>query len=146
MNLSGAPVKSVLEYYKIPPDTNMLVVYDDMRFHTGAVRLKLQTSRHPHNGVGSVISTLGLTQLQLLCMGIGMPSVAGLAPVYVQSKFPASDLPLIASAIDFAVWSIDQWIELDLKAAQQRINLAKGDTQTTHLESKGAATSSTEKQ
>lgn len=69
MNLSGYAVKEVSHYYKIP-SSHILVIYDEMAFDLGAVRLKFKGSSGGHNGVQSIIQELGTDQFMRLRIGI----------------------------------------------------------------------------
>lgn len=70
MNLSGNSVIEVVNFYKINPKKDMIIVYDDMDLELGNLRIKEKGSSGGHNGIKSIISHLGDEFLRVKC-GIG---------------------------------------------------------------------------
>lgn len=58
MNASGEAVSLISKYYKIKP-TDILVVYDELALDFGLVRTREEGSSAGHNGVESIIKTIG---------------------------------------------------------------------------------------
>ena len=58
MNLSGQAVRALVDFYNIDPE-DILVVYDELMQPFGALRLRKKGSSAGHNGVQSVISSVG---------------------------------------------------------------------------------------
>ena len=69
MNLSGNAVKYFMEYYKIKLD-DLLVIHDDLDLNIGKYRLKKDSSDGGHNGVKSIIESLGNNKFLRLKIGI----------------------------------------------------------------------------
>lgn len=69
MNLSGRAVQKILHYYRIRP-SELLLTYDDLDLELG--KWKLQFNRYPkvHNGVNSVLQSLGGEKFWHLRLGI----------------------------------------------------------------------------
>lgn len=72
MNLSGNSIVAVVNFYKIDPKKDMIVIYDDMDLPVGKLRVKEKGSSGGHNGIKSIISHLGDEFLRIKC-GIGKP-------------------------------------------------------------------------
>ena len=70
MNLSGRSVAAVTGFYKIPP-ADMLVIYDDIALPEGKLRLKPSGSAGGHNGIKSIIASLGSDAFPRLRFGVG---------------------------------------------------------------------------
>ncbi len=70
MNLSGEAVAGVARFYKIPPES-VLVVLDDMALGLGRLRLRLGGSAGGHNGLQSIIQHLGTKDVARVRIGIG---------------------------------------------------------------------------
>ena len=51
MNLSGGPVQEMANYFKIDPETEMVVIYDDIDLEPGQIRIRKQGSAGGHNGI-----------------------------------------------------------------------------------------------
>lgn len=69
MNLSGPSVRGLLERYELKPD-RLLVVYDELDLPWGSLRIKPKGSAAGHNGMKSVIGSLGTNDFPRLRMGI----------------------------------------------------------------------------
>jgi PTH1 family peptidyl-tRNA hydrolase len=91
MNLSGESVAEAARFYKIPPE-NILVFCDDISFAPGRVRIRRRGSAGGHNGLKSIIASLGSDAFVRFRMGVGErinPS-QDLAD-FVLSRFPSDD-------------------------------------------------------
>lgn len=70
MNLSGNSVIEIVNFYKLDPTEDIIVVYDDMDLPFGQLRIKPKGSSGGHNGVKSIISHVGENFIRVRC-GIG---------------------------------------------------------------------------
>ena len=70
MNNSGISVREIMDYYKIPVE-NILIIYDDMDFEPGIMKMKNKGSSGGHNGIKSLIQHLGTDQFKRIRVGIG---------------------------------------------------------------------------
>jgi peptidyl-tRNA hydrolase, PTH1 family len=90
MNSSGEAVIAAMNFYKINLK-NVLVIYDDISIDLGRVRFKDAGSDGGHNGIKSIINSLGKKQFDRLKIGIGpqpnLPSEA-----YVLQNFSQNEL------------------------------------------------------
>ncbi len=69
MNLSGSPVKRLVHRYDMPLE-RLLVVYDELDLPWGRLRLKQKGSPAGHNGMRSIVSSLGTSEFPRLRIGI----------------------------------------------------------------------------
>lgn len=69
MNLSGGPVKALLEKYGLGP-AELVVVYDELDLPWGSLRIRLRGSAAGHNGVKSIIAALGTKDFTRVRLGI----------------------------------------------------------------------------
>jgi PTH1 family peptidyl-tRNA hydrolase len=69
MNLSGPSVRALLEKYELGPE-NLLVVYDDLDLEWKQLRIRPKGSAGTHNGMKSVVSSLGVQEFARLRIGI----------------------------------------------------------------------------
>ena len=69
MNLSGPAVKGLLERYELKPD-RLIVVYDELDLPWGSMRIRLKGSAAGHNGVKSLIGSLGTNEFTRIRIGI----------------------------------------------------------------------------
>lgn len=74
MNLSGQALQSFLHFFKLQPaKENFIVVYDDLDFDPGVVRLRDSGSAGGHNGVSDILQSLGHGEFLRVRVGIGHP-------------------------------------------------------------------------
>lgn len=72
MNESGHPVRRLVEYFKVAaPD--VAVVHDDIDLPFGKIRFHQGRGAGGHNGVSSVLRSLGRQDLWRLKFGVGRP-------------------------------------------------------------------------
>jgi PTH1 family peptidyl-tRNA hydrolase len=110
MNRSGTAVRALLERLGIEP-AQCLVVYDDMDLPFGALRLRERGSPGTHNGMRSIVATLGTEAVLRLRIGISQAS-PGEATSHVLSEFAPDERQavedLVARAADAALaWAIN---------------------------------------
>ena len=59
MNLSGESVAEVMNFYKLDPDEEMIVIFDDISLEPGRIRIRKKGSAGGHNGIKSIIAMTG---------------------------------------------------------------------------------------
>jgi len=69
MNKSGQAVRALASFYKIPLE-NILVIHDDIDLLASSTRLRAEGSSGGHNGLASIIESLGTEQVSRLKIGI----------------------------------------------------------------------------
>ena len=70
MNLSGNSVIEIVNFYKLNPKKDIIVIYDDMDLSFGDIRIREKGSSGGHNGIKSIISHIGEEFIRIKC-GIG---------------------------------------------------------------------------
>lgn len=112
MNRSGAPVLAVSQFYKIAPE-EMLIVLDDLDLPLGRLRIRLEGGTAGHNGLDSIITTLGTDKIPRLRLGIGAAPEAG-AVDHVLGRFFEEEQELadksVARAVEAVKWAIDKGV------------------------------------
>ncbi|MBO6090150.1 MAG: aminoacyl-tRNA hydrolase, partial [Lachnospiraceae bacterium] len=59
MNNSGEAVREITDYYKVDPESEIIVLYDDISLPVGTLRIRDKGSAGGHNGIKSLIQHLG---------------------------------------------------------------------------------------
>lgn len=85
MNVSGGPVKGLLQYFKIEP-SDLFVIHDDLDITEHTLRLKDGGGEGGHNGLKSISSAIGTKNYQRLRIGVGRPPGQQDAADYVLSQ------------------------------------------------------------
>lgn len=70
MNLSGTSVSALVTKFALDPKTDLLVVYDELDIPWGEMRLKPKGSAAGHNGMKSIIGSLGHMEFARLRIGV----------------------------------------------------------------------------
>ena len=97
MNSSGNAVGPAASFYKIPPE-RVIVIHDEISFDAGFMRIRRKGSAGGHNGLKSIIASLGSDAFPRLKVGVGMkPTPEYDLADWVLSNIPAQDMEKIAS-------------------------------------------------
>lgn len=120
MNLSGLCAKDALE--TIQNDiTHIIVIYDDMDFSPGEVRVKVGGSSGKHNGVQSIINKIGPDFIRVR-VGIGKPQGKDKGIDFVLGKFSGKERKLINNAIQLAAEAVNYIVKDGVQKAMNKIN------------------------
>lgn len=102
MNLSGESVRELVNYYKVDPESELIVVYDDISLAPGQIRIRKKGSAGGHNGIKNIIAHLGTQVFKRVKVGVGeKPKGYDLAD-YVLSRFPKDERVLMEEAFERA--------------------------------------------
>jgi peptidyl-tRNA hydrolase len=122
MNLSGESIQPAAAFYKIDPQ-HVIVVCDDTALPLGKIRIKRQGSSGGHNGLKSIISSLGTDEFPRVKIGVGSPAQTD--PDYIDwviGRMSDSDYKTLYKAAGEAVKAIEAIIELGVDAAMNKYN------------------------
>lgn len=126
MNNSGQAIRAVADWYKIPPES-ILVVYDDMDLPVGKIRLRLAGSAGGHNGMKSAIAHLGTQNFPRLRIGIGKPQNHTSDPntiSHVLGRFSTAENHVIAEVLQIVVECVELSLKQGVEKAMNRYNTA----------------------
>lgn len=102
MNASGAAVGALASYYKVKPE-RIIVIFDDISLPVGRIRVRKDGSAGGHNGIKSIIQSLGSDQFPRVKVGVGAkPHPDYDLADWVLSKFSASEEKALAPALENA--------------------------------------------
>lgn len=125
MNLSGEAIRGLVDYYKIDPETELLVIYDDISLEPGNIRIRKKGSAGGHNGIKSIIAQLGTQNFQRIRIGVGeKPKNWDLAD-YVLGTFGKEDRPLVEEAIGHAAQAAAMIVRGQIDEAMNCFNRTK---------------------
>ncbi len=122
MNLSGGPVRAVLDYYRLSVE-QLLVVHDEIDLPPGIARLKRGGGHGGHNGIRDVIRHCGADFLRLR-IGVGHPGEKDKVTGYVLKPGPADVEDAVLSAIGASLDIIPLLAEKGAEAAMNRLHTA----------------------
>jgi PTH1 family peptidyl-tRNA hydrolase len=99
MNLSGAPVVALAQFFKVPVD-NVVAVHDELDLPYGQVRVKRGGGEGGHNGLRSMSKSLGSKEYARVRFGIGRPPGRQDPADYVLSDFSGAERKELAFLVD----------------------------------------------
>jgi PTH1 family peptidyl-tRNA hydrolase len=134
MNLSGVSIKALAEKYEIPP-ADLILVYDDLDFPWGVLRVRPKGSAPSHNGVKSVIAKLGTQEFPRVRLGVhpdpGRPLPSGAD--YLLSRFSRRQTEELDEFIDLAADATESIIAEGVEKSMTRFN-GRAQSSTTEEE------------
>ncbi len=122
MNLSGDSVQPAAAFYKIPPE-RIVVVCDDTALPAGKLRIRRQGSAGGHNGLKSIISSLGTDAFPRIKIGVGSPGNPEYDMIdWVIGKMSDRESAEINAAAKRAAEALEAIIGLGIDAAMNKFN------------------------
>lgn len=103
MNLSGESIRSLVEYYKIDPEEELLVIYDDISLEVGQLRIRRKGSAGGHNGIKNIIAMTGTQNFMRIKVGVGEKPKGWDLADYVLGRFSTEDRAKVEEAIGHAM-------------------------------------------
>ena len=126
MNLSGQAVVGLLQFYKIPVE-EQLVIVDETQLDVGRLRIRPDGSAGGHNGLKSMIASLGTMAFPRLRIGVGRGDTRRDLADHVLARFEPEERSVIEDAIARAADAAELFIADGVSAAMNRYN-RKDDT------------------
>ena len=125
MNLSGESIRSLVDYYKIDGEHELLVIYDDINLEVGQLRIREKGSAGGHNGIKNIIAHLGTQVFPRIRVGVGeKPSRYDLAD-YVLGHFSKAEKALMDEGYDHAMDAAGMILSGRIKDAMSEYNRKK---------------------
>lgn len=122
MNLSGECIREVLDYYKVDPKENLIVIHDDISLEPGNLRIRKKGSAGGHNGLKNIILHLGHDTFQRIKVGVGeKPEGYDLAD-YVLEHFSGTEKKIMEETAQKACDAVEVMMKDGPDAAMNRFN------------------------
>lgn len=125
MNLSGSPVRDMVNFFKIDPEKELIVISDDIDLEPGQLRIRKQGSAGGHNGLKDIIQKLGTQNFVRIKIGVGAKPQGWDLADHVLSRFPDSERKLVDEAIREAADAVEKIIAQGPDAAMNEYNRKK---------------------
>jgi PTH1 family peptidyl-tRNA hydrolase len=123
VNLSGQAANSIVKRKQIDLK-DLLVVCDDINLPLGEIRIRGKGSDGGHNGLRSIIDTLGNQGFARLRIGVGAPAQkpGGLLKHYVLGRFNRQEIKVVNETVVEAASASELWIKEGIERAMNRFN------------------------
>ena len=107
MNLSGAAVACLLAKLKLAePGKHLIVISDDLALPFGKIRIRAQGSAGGHNGLKSIIESVGTNEFTRLRIGIQPEHPISDSKRFVLDSFPGTTRPAVVEILERSVEAI----------------------------------------
>ncbi|MBO5071057.1 MAG: aminoacyl-tRNA hydrolase [Roseburia sp.] len=127
MNLSGESVAELINYYKMDPETELLVIFDDISLDPGNIRIRKKGSAGGHNGIKNIIAQTGTQNFMRIKVGVGEKPKGWDLADYVLSRFDKNDRELVEEAITHAVTATQMILRGEIDQAMNEFNARKAE-------------------
>ncbi|AGZ46196.1 aminoacyl-tRNA hydrolase [Actinoplanes friuliensis] len=119
MNLSGAPVVALSQFFKVPVE-NVIAVHDELDVPYGQVRVKRGGGEGGHNGLRSMSKSLGSKEYARVRFGIGRPPGRQDPADYVLSDFAGAERKELDFLVDRAADVVEAVVLEGVEWAQNK--------------------------
>lgn len=121
MNLSGNAVARLMRHHSLSPE-RLLVVYDDTALPQGGLRFRPGGSAGGHNGIKSIIESLGTEAFPRLRLGIGQAGEGEALTDHVLGRFGEAEWAEMEKVLDIAADGVNCALSAGLDEAMNRFN------------------------
>lgn len=99
MNNSGLAVREIIDYFKVDPEDELIIIYDDIDLDVGKLRIRAKGSAGGHNGMKSIINHVGTQTFGRIRVGVGHKPEGWDLADYVLGRFQGDDKKVIDETI-----------------------------------------------
>jgi len=110
MNKSGEAIAEIVNFYKIPLE-KIVIISDDVDLPTGKVRFRDEGGHGGHNGLRSIIDSLGSINFQRIRFGVGRPPDKNNLVGHVLGRWSESEKKITRSAFNLALKDLVMFLE-----------------------------------
>lgn len=122
MNLSGEAIREYVNYYKMDPETELIVIYDDIDLEPGQIRIRKKGSAGGHNGIKSIIAQIGTQNFYRVKVGVGAKPKGWDLADYVLGRFSSEERELVDKAICDAADAVEMILKDGIEVAMNHYN------------------------
>ena len=129
MNLSGMSVAALLQELELgTPAEDLIVIYDELAIPLGQLRIRERGSAGGHNGVKSLLGSLGTEEWIRVRIGVGKPPTVTGREVkaggtdYLLSPMRKADLAVLDEVLDRVATAVRRIVEEGPAAAMNEFN------------------------
>ncbi len=115
MNASGRTAVALAHFYKIKPD-HIIVVSDDVSLPLGTLRVRTEGSPGGHNGLKSIIESLGTESFPRVKIGVDAQPENVPLEAWVLSKFSKDEMKMIETVVEQAVEVLEDMVKQGVKS------------------------------
>ncbi len=122
MNLSGVSVRELVEKLEIAPEKDLVILYDELDLPFGTLRVRERGRSAGHNGMESIIGSLGTQEFVRIRLGVGPGHPLSDGASYLLAPMKKSRLAEAVPMIETAADAIGVILKDGVSAAMNRFN------------------------
>ena len=122
MNLSGECVVPLADYYDVDPETELVVISDDVSLSTGNIRVRKKGSAGGHNGLKNIIALLGSNVFPRIRVGVGECTDGDMVS-HVLGRYDAEDRERVDASMEKVLGAVELFLAGELDAAMNKYNV-----------------------
>ncbi|HMH01293.1 MAG TPA: aminoacyl-tRNA hydrolase, partial [Terriglobales bacterium] len=122
MNLSGISVRELVAQHELRPESDLIVIYDELDLPLGMIRIRQRGSSAGHNGMESLIGALGTQEFLRIRLGIAPDRKISDGVKYVLTPFRKKELKVVDEVLDTAAEAVNVILKEGPAAAMNRFN------------------------
>lgn len=122
MNLSGLSLRELLQKYDAKPESDLIVIQDELDFPLGTLRIHTRRSSAGHNGIESIIDSLGTKDFLRIRIGVAPEHKVSDGKDYLLSPMRKSELAIVDGVLDTAEDAVKVILKEGAAAAMNRFN------------------------
>lgn len=122
MNLSGLSVRELVSEHDASPETDLIVLQDELDFPLGTLRIHRNRSSAGHNGIESVIGALGTQDFLRIRMGVAPERKVEDGMSYLLSPMRKAQLEVVDEMLDAAADAVKVILTEGEAAAMNHFN------------------------
>ena len=122
MNLSGISVRELVRKHEVRVEEDLTVIQDELDFPLGTIRIQRKRSSAGHNGVESIISSLGTNDFLRIRMGVAPERKIEDGMSYLLSPFRKVQLKVVDEMLEVAASAGKAIVTEGAAAAMNRFN------------------------
>jgi PTH1 family peptidyl-tRNA hydrolase len=127
MNLSGVSVRELVNEYEAQPESDLIVIQDEMDFPLGTLRIHTRRSSAGHNGIESIIGALGTQDFLRIRVGVAPERKVSDGKEYLLAPMKKKDLEVIDGVLDTTEEAVKAILKDGPAAAMNRFNRKEPD-------------------
>ncbi len=122
MNLSGVSVRELIEKLEITPEADLIVIQDELDFPFGTLRVQRNRSSAGHNGIESIIDSIGTKDFVRIRIGVAPEHAVKDGKEYLLSPLSKARLKTLVPVLDDAALAAEMIVKDGVAAAMQKFN------------------------
>jgi PTH1 family peptidyl-tRNA hydrolase len=122
MNLSGVSLRELVQEYEAKPESDLIVIQDELDFPLGTLRIHTRRSSAGHNGIESIIEALGTQDFLRIRIGVAPDRKVSDGQSYLLAPLRKAELQVADGVLDTVEEAVKTILKEGPAAAMNRFN------------------------